>query len=123
MSALSRAAGQLQVGDLLVEVEGGTVCTFGDVEEAVDAAADAGKKEVAVTVIREKMELQLHVGLTNLTGRGTTRVIFFGGMVCQHHHWAVERLGYVPENSCCVYVSFYFYGSPAGECVSTRAAP
>ena len=119
---VSSSPSMLQEGDVLIEVCGKLVTRFGDVETAVDelvaqrqqGAATAGDilANVDVTLLRDKREVHVRVPLRVAASQDTTRMVAFGGLVCQHHHLAVERRGFVPRGSK-VYCSFYFYGSPA----------
>ena len=84
----------LQEGDLIVEVCRKVVTTFGDVEAAVEEF-DGGSKAIPVTVIRDKEERTLDACLFDVPCQGTSRMVVLGGLVCQHHHRAVERPGFV----------------------------
>ena len=107
----------LQEGDLIVEVCGKIVTTFGDVEAAVaEYAADSAtgdSQTIPVTLVRDKEERTVNACLFDVPCKGTSRMVVLGGLVCQHHHRAVERPGFVPEGGSKVYCSFFFYGSPA----------
>ncbi|MDB6086034.1 MAG: hypothetical protein JWN43_3915 [Gammaproteobacteria bacterium] len=103
--AASPAAALLEPGDLLLSIDGRVVNRFRDVEGAVQ------KPNVAVTVWRDGAEKTLQMQTTALNGRDIDRVVIWAGATLQapHRAMAVQR----GIASYGVFVSFFFYGSPA----------
>jgi S1-C subfamily serine protease len=99
------AAKSLESGDLLLAIDGAVVNRFREVERAVQ------KPEVAVTVWRDGAEKTLQLKTVALDGRDIDRVVIWAGATLQapHRAMAVQR-GIAPSG---VFVSFFFYGSPA----------
>jgi pro-apoptotic serine protease NMA111 len=112
LSVLRRVAGspsqdQLRQGDLLVAIDGSAAPTFSDVERASQRGV------VDLTVVRAGQTLELRVPTIELDGNGTDRALVWGGAVLQSQPRAVAaQRGIAPLG---VYVSFYFYGSPANR--------
>jgi S1-C subfamily serine protease len=99
------AAKSLEPGDLLLAIDGTVVNRFREVERAVQ------KPEVSVTVWRDGAEKTLQLKTVALDGRDIDRVVIWAGATLQapHRAMAVQR-GIAPSG---VFVSFFFYGSPA----------
>lgn len=95
-SSPSSPSSCLQEGDVLIEVCGRLVTRFDDVEAAVDelVAKQQRKKHgdllagIDVIILRNKKEITVKVPLRVAACQDTTRVVVFGGLVCQHHHRA-----------------------------------
>lgn len=104
VAAGSPAAAVLQPGDLLVAVAGDPVTRAREVELA------AQRERVAVTVLRDGVELDAEVETQGLDGIGTRRALLFAGALLQapHRAAAIQR-GVPPEG---VYVVGRWYGSP-----------
>jgi len=107
ITAGTPAAEVLQVGDLLLAIDGDPVATFADVERAAQA------ERVRLTVLRDRREIDVDVETTPLDGRGTDRFLLWAGALLQAPHPAVaHQYGIDPEG---VYVSWLWYGSPASR--------
>ncbi|KAI8059232.1 hypothetical protein BC940DRAFT_328385 [Gongronella butleri] len=96
----------LQVGDLVLEINGKLIASVNDLHQ-FDTLA-----EIDMVVFRDGQEQRLRVPLTPFDGQETTRVIGWQGMYIQDAYQAAreqvrER---VPEG---VYVSCCLFGSPA----------
>jgi S1-C subfamily serine protease len=101
----SPAATLLEPGDLLLAIDGKVVNRFREVERAVQ------RPSVAVTVWRDGAEKTLQMQTSALNGRDIDRVVIWAGATLQapHRAMAVQR-GIASDG---VFVSFFFYGSPA----------
>jgi S1-C subfamily serine protease len=112
LSVLRRVAGSpshqiLREGDLLVAIGGRTARAFADVERASQSG------EVDLSVVRAGKPLELRVPTLELPGDGTDRALVWGGAVLQTPPAAVAAQRGIAQRG--VYVSFYFYGSPANR--------
>ncbi len=99
------AAAVLEPGDLLLAIDGQVVNRFRDVERAVQ------KPEVAVTVWRDGAAKTLPLETVALSGRDIDRVLIWAGATLQAPHRAMAAQRGIAPNG--VFVSFFFYGSPA----------
>ncbi|RKP07353.1 hypothetical protein THASP1DRAFT_30834 [Thamnocephalis sphaerospora] len=98
----SAAACVLQVGDVVLEINGKVVTRMGDL--AVQNNAEA-------TLFRDGKEVRVRLPTTELTGVETTRVIGWAGALVQEPYRAVlEQVKRIPSG---VYVSCTLYGAPA----------
>ena len=101
----SPAATLLEAGDLLLAIDGNVVNRFREVERAVQ------KPNVAVTVWRDGAEKTLQMRTSALNGRDIDRVVIWAGATLQAPHRAMAAQRGITSNG--VFVSFFFYGSPA----------
>jgi len=101
----SPAASALQVGDLLLSVDGREVNSFRELERATQ------KESVDVVLLRDNREVAATIATVALDGEGIDRVVMWAGALLQapHRELAVQR-GLDLQG---VYVSFYNFGSPA----------
>ena len=97
----------LKEGDLLLAVDGAPVNTFAAVEAAVQ-----NKPAAALTVLRDRAELQLDVRCSQISTDGTTAIVQWCGLILQHAYRAVLERGFEPATGG-VYISYYLFGSPA----------
>ena len=101
----SPAARLLQVGDLVLSIDGAVVNRFREVERAVQ------KPGVQVTVWRNGAEARLDVETVVLGGGDIDRVVLWAGATLQAPQRALAaQRGVAPYG---VLVSFFLYGSPA----------
>jgi S1-C subfamily serine protease len=101
----SPAAALLEPGDLLLAIDGKVVNRFREVERAVQ------KPNVGVTVWRDGAEKTLQMQTMALNGRDIDRVVIWAGATLQAPHRAMAVQRGIASNG--VFVSFFFYGSPA----------
>jgi len=107
LEAGSPAARLLREGDLLLRVEGQLIQRFAGVERA------AQRERVRLELLRGGEPYEVEVDTRELTGEGTERAILWAGAVLQSTPRAIAlQRGLEREG---VYVSFYFYGSPANR--------
>ena len=99
------AAAVLEPGDLLLAVDGQVVNRFREVERAVQ------KPGVTVTVWRDGAAKTLQLETVALSGRDIDRVLIWAGATLQAPHRAMAAQRGIAPNG--VFVSFFFYGSPA----------
>jgi S1-C subfamily serine protease len=95
----------LQIGDLVLSIDGAVVNRFREVERAVQ------KPAVRLTVWRNGAELTLDVDTVALDGGDIDRVILWAGATLQAPQRALAAQRAVAPNG--VFVSFFLYGSPA----------
>ncbi|MGD8690694.1 MAG: hypothetical protein PVI37_12220, partial [Gammaproteobacteria bacterium] len=98
---------ELQEGDLLLAVDGDPVNSFRGVEERTQ------KTSVELTVFRDGKIHTLEVGTVALDGRGTSRIVQWGGALLQRPHRALAAQRGIPRTG--VFVAFFNYGSPASR--------
>jgi S1-C subfamily serine protease len=101
----SPAAGLLEPGDLLLAIDGKVVNRFREVEQSVQ------KPDVSVTVWRDGGEKTLTLATVPLGGADLDRVVIWAGATLQAPHRAMSAQRGIPPEG--VFVSFFFYGSPA----------
>jgi S1-C subfamily serine protease len=103
----SPAAEQLRDGDLLAAIDGKPIADFAAAERAVQ------KPEVQMEVVRDGQLVELRVATEAMSGAGTERALIWAGALLQapHPEVALQR-GLSPSG---VYVSYYFFGSPANR--------
>jgi S1-C subfamily serine protease len=101
----SPAAGLLEPGDLLLAIDGKVVNRFREVEQSVQ------KPAVSVTVWRDGGEKTLELSTVPLRGADLDRVVIWAGATLQAPHRAMSAQRGIPPEG--VFVSFFFYGSPA----------
>ena len=101
----SPASKLLNVGDLILGVDGSTVTTFREVERAVQ------KEFVQLEIWRDGAAHSLPVPTVALDGHDLDRVLVWAGVLLQapHRELAAQR-GIEPTG---VYVAYFAYGSPA----------
>ncbi|ORX61736.1 trypsin-like serine protease [Hesseltinella vesiculosa] len=102
----SPCASVLQVGDLLLQINGQLITSVNDFQK-VDQQANTN-----MTVFRDGQELQLQVPLTKFDGQETTRIIGWQGMYIQEAYQAAKEQmrEHIPLG---VYLSCCLFGSPA----------
>src|SRR5882757_3979816 len=105
LAAGSPAAALLEPGDLLLAIDGRVVNRFREVERAVQ------KPNVDVTVWRDGAEKTLQLQTVALNGRDIDRVLIWAGATLQAPHRAMAAQRGIASDG--VFVSFFFYGSPA----------
>ncbi len=105
LTAGSPSAGILQIGDLLLAIDGKPVNRFHEVAQASMA------EEVALRVLRNGEELDLLVPTEPLDGVGTERAVVWAGTLLQHPPRALAAQRFVSREG--VYVARYWFGSPA----------
>lgn len=96
-----------QAGDLVLGADGRPALTLRDLERA------AASGRARVRVLRDGRELDLEVAARPDEGRGTDRVVHWAGALLQAPHHAAQIQRRVPAEG--VYVSLYWYGSPASR--------
>jgi S1-C subfamily serine protease len=104
---LSATARGWQAGDLVLRANGRPVTSTREIERAV-----AGGR-LLVHLLRDGHELALDVNAHPDDGRGTDRVLHWAGALLQHPHHACGIQRAVPVEG--VYISLYWYGSPASR--------
>ncbi|MCA9689842.1 MAG: trypsin-like peptidase domain-containing protein [Myxococcales bacterium] len=96
-----------QVGDIVLAVDGEPITRFRELERALTGAP------VRVDLLREGVEEQVALEPVARDGRGTRRVIHWAGALLQELPRAVTlQRGLAPAG---VYISLYWYGSPASR--------
>lgn len=96
-----------QPGDLVLRVGGSPVASAREIERAARGG------QLRVDVLRDGQELALDVAARPDEGRGTDRVVHWAGALLQAPHHAAQVQRSVPADG--VYVSLYWYGSPASR--------
>jgi len=106
---ISRALGDTpwQVGDLILSLGGAPVTRFRAIEKA------AAEGPLAVEVLRDGQCVTLTASAMSVVGRGTERIVHWGGALLQAPHRAAMIQRAMPPDG--VYVSLYWYGSPAAR--------
>lgn len=96
-----------QAGDLVLRAGGVAVTSVREIERALRHG------RVTVRLLRDGVELDLEVVTRPDDGRGTDRVLHWAGALLQapHHAALIQRA--VPDEG--VYISLYWYGSPASR--------
>ncbi|KAI3842382.1 hypothetical protein MKW92_037536 [Papaver armeniacum] len=111
----SEAAKKLETNDLVLSINKELVTCFRDIEKACQGVdvSEESHGTLSMTIFRKGQEIEVIVGTDVRDGNGTMRMVNWCGCVVQEPHPAVRALGLLPEEGQCVYVSGYFYGSPA----------
>ncbi|RKP25816.1 hypothetical protein SYNPS1DRAFT_28462 [Syncephalis pseudoplumigaleata] len=105
LAADSPAAQVLQVGDIILEMDGKMITSMDELDIAYD------RESVDMTIFRSGKELSVQVPTTALVGNETDRVIGWAGALIQVPYAAVlEQVKRIPSG---VYVSCTLYGAPA----------
>jgi S1-C subfamily serine protease len=96
-----------QAGDLVLRAGGAAVTSVREIERSLRGG------RVTVHLLRDGRELDLEVETRPDDGRGTDRVLHWAGALLQapHHAALIQRA--VPDEG--VYISLYWYGSPASR--------
>lgn len=108
-------AGHLAEADLLVAVDGETVCSVRDIDEKLQEAVSKAPKgaeliEVKLTLLRGGKERHVDAKVPLLGSDGARRVLCWHGLVLQEMPRSARELGPVPQG---VYISRQMLGSPA----------
>jgi S1-C subfamily serine protease len=101
----SPASELLRDADLLLDVDGVPVTRMVDLEMLNQRAA------AQVTILRDGEELTLQVPTVSLEGKGTSRVVQWGGMIVHESHHDVSAQRGIEAAG--VYIAWLWYGSPA----------
>jgi S1-C subfamily serine protease len=103
----SPAAKLLREGDLLLSIDGATTNRMQEVERLVQRDA------VALVVLRDGAELELHVPTVALALDETDRLVqWSGALLARPHRVVAAQRGLSREG---VFVGYYSYGSPASR--------
>ncbi|HCH65375.1 MAG TPA: hypothetical protein DFR83_21395 [Deltaproteobacteria bacterium] len=103
----SPAASVLRPGDLVLDVNGATVTEPWEVEEPIRQGA------LQLTILREGAEQTVSVEPHMLGTQGTQRVLMWAGAALQPVPDWIPQQRSLPSTG--LYVSYYFYGTPAGR--------
>lgn len=96
-----------QVGDLILAVNGAPMTRF----RAIELAARTGP--LSVEVLRDSKKIVFTASPIEIDAHGTDRIVHWGGALLQApHRAAMIQRGMSPQG---VYVSLYWYGSPAAR--------
>ncbi|OMH84964.1 Pro-apoptotic serine protease [Zancudomyces culisetae] len=107
MNRQSHASKLLNVGDVVLEVNGNLVT------DITDLAVFYNLPHVDLTILREQEEIHLRVPTSELPTFETTRIISWAGAIVQQPYRAVqEQLQELPSM---VYVTCTLFGSPANS--------
>ncbi|ORX94491.1 trypsin-like serine protease [Basidiobolus meristosporus CBS 931.73] len=105
LSSNSPVSKVLNVGDVVLEMNGKIVNKMGDLAQLNK------EEEVEMKILRDGHELTVRVPTVPLDGQGTTRIIGWAGALVQEPYRAVlEQVKSIPQG---VYVSCTLYGSPS----------
>ncbi len=97
----------LREGDIVLAIDGQTVNSFREVEQA------AQRPQIALTVLRRGQIMALTLPTEVLAGEGLKRVVNWAGAVLHRPHRAIaEQRGFAREG---LYVSWTWPGSPAAH--------
>ncbi|HET7923065.1 MAG TPA: trypsin-like peptidase domain-containing protein [Gammaproteobacteria bacterium] len=107
LTAGTPAAGLLQTGDLLLALDGRPVTRFRAVEQASQRA------QLKLTLLRDKRVVTLTVPTVSLDGKGTQRLLVWGGALLQKPQHAAAAQRGIPREG--LLVGYYSYGSPASR--------
>ncbi|KAI3863698.1 hypothetical protein MKW98_031290 [Papaver atlanticum] len=111
----SEAGKILEANDMVLAINKELITCFRDIEKACQGldVSEESDGTLSMTIFRKGQEIEVTVGTDVRDGNGTMRMVNWGGCIVQEPHPAVRALGLFPEEGQCVYVSGYFYGSPA----------
>ncbi|RZC53199.1 hypothetical protein C5167_012061 [Papaver somniferum] len=120
----SEAGKTLETNDMVLAINKELITCFRDIEKACQGldVSEEIDGTLSMTIFRKVsasrfpamgQEIEVIVGTDVRDGNGTTQMVNWCGCVVQEPHPAVRALGLLPEEGQCVYVSGYFYGSPA----------
>jgi len=110
LTAGTEAASRLQVGDLVVAVNGVPVTQAGEVERELDPFHAS---QATLTVVRDRAEQEIALALEPLDGRGVERVVRWAGLLLHDPHVEIAaQQGFVPTG---VYVAWLWYGTPGAR--------
>jgi len=99
------AADKMQVGDILLAIDGVLVANLFAVEQLVQ------KSKITLSVLRGGEVIELDIKPSSLSGSGTRRLVSWAGATFQEPHWEIARYkGLRPEG---VYITDTEDGSPA----------
>lgn len=107
VTAESPAKSLLAEGDMLVAIDGLPVTRLADVRAASQAAS------VHLEIVRAGQTMQIEVPTVALGSAGQERVVLWAGALLQAPYRELSQQMGQPEDG--VYVSVYWYGSPAGR--------
>jgi S1-C subfamily serine protease len=107
LTAGTPAEKALQVGDLLLAVDGKPAATFRQVEKASAA------QDVTLTVLRDGKLQEVKTSTVLLGSDGTERILMWAGALLQKPHHAAAAQRGVPGDG--LLVGFYNFGSPASR--------
>ncbi|HET7369581.1 MAG TPA: trypsin-like peptidase domain-containing protein, partial [Gammaproteobacteria bacterium] len=107
LTAGGPADGRLQVGDLLLAIDGQPVHDFRQLYTL------SQKPAVALTVLRHGKAMKLTLPTVLLDTGALDRVLIWGGAVLQHPPRALAAQRHQPREG--VWVAFFNYGSPASR--------
>ncbi|KAI3917811.1 hypothetical protein MKW92_008437 [Papaver armeniacum] len=111
----SEAGKTLETNDMILAINKELITCFRDIEKACQGldVSEESDGTFSMTIFRKGQVIEIIVGTDVRDGNGTMRMVNWCGCVVQEPHPAVRALGLLPEEGQCVYVSRYFYGSPA----------
>ncbi len=97
----------LREGDMILAIDGRTVNSFREVEQAAQAG------QITLTILRRGRVEELVLATEALTGEGLKRVVNWAGAVLHRPHRAIaEQRGFARQG---LYVSWTWPGSPAAH--------
>jgi len=102
------AQDSLEEGDMILSIDGEIVTTFEQVERA------SLQDSLAMLILRDGEEIELNLETRALDGGGIERAVTWAGVLLHEPHFDLAVLKEITQNSG-VYVSFYWYGSPAAR--------
>jgi pro-apoptotic serine protease NMA111 len=97
----------LQLGDMLLAVDGKPVATFRQVEKA------STQKDLDLTILRDGAVKDIKTSTVTLPSDGTERILLWAGALLQKPHHAAAAQRQVPSDG--LLVGFYNFGSPASR--------
>ncbi len=107
ITAGSPAEKMLQDGDILLAMAARPIHTFAEMERASQTPV------AKLTILRDGKVHELEVPTDALDGRGTERILLWGGALLQKPHRAVAAQRGIPRTG--VLVGYFSYGSPASR--------
>ncbi|MBN2800745.1 MAG: trypsin-like peptidase domain-containing protein [Deltaproteobacteria bacterium] len=97
----------LREGDILLEMDGIAIPSVGDLERA------SSRDQVALTLLRDGMELTVELRTVPLEGGGVDRMVSWAGLQLHEPHREVAAQRGIKAEG--VYISWMWYGSPAAR--------